>query len=175
MAIKTYAMSFMSRWQSAVLSAVRGDGDEGADLATEHPIMEASCDACEVMEVRMAEGSNPLDFAADISKVDLLSSCAQMYVGLAAAKITGNDERAREIESELQYSVCDPLWAKALLEFDKAETTIPYRHYESIDDFVLPLEPAVEPTDMSVKIAFVADWATAVSYTHLTLPTKRIV
>ena len=160
MAIKTYAMSFMSRWQSAVLSAVRGDGDEGADLATEHPIMEASCDACEVMEARMAEGSNPLDFAADISKVDLLSSCAQMYVGLAAAKITGNDERAREIESELQYSVCDPLWAKALLEFDKAETTIPYRHYESIDDFVLPLEPTVEPTDTALKIVFVADWAT---------------
>ena len=160
MAIKTYAMSFMSRWQSAVLSAVRGDGEEGEELATEHPIMEASCDACEVMEARMAEGSNPLDFAADISKVDLLSSCAQMYVGLAAAKITGNDERAREIENELQYSVCDPLWAKALLEFEKAETTIPYRHYKSIDDFVLPLEPTTSDTTGALKIAFVADWAT---------------
>ena len=163
MAIKTYAMSFMSRWQSAVLSAVRGDGDMGEQLATEHPIMEASCDACEVMEARMAEGSNPLDFAADISKVDLLSSCAQLYVGLAAAKVTGNHERAREIESELQYSVCDPLWAKALLEFDKGETVTPYRHYESIDDFVLPLEATLDPAQRatdSLKVAFVADWAT---------------
>ena len=163
MAIKTYAMSFMSRWQSAVLSAVRGDGDMGEQLATEHPIMEASCDACEVMEARMAEGSNPLDFAADISKVDLLSSCAQLYVGLAAAKVTGNHERAREIESELQYSVCDPLWAKALFEFDKGETVTPYRHYESIDDFVLPLEATLDPAQRatdSLKVAFVADWAT---------------
>ena len=163
MAIKTYAMSFMSRWQSAVLSAVRGHGDKGDELATEHPIMEASCDACEVMEARMAEGSNPLDFAADISKVDLLSSCAQLYVGLAAAKVTGNHERAREIESELQYSVCDPLWAKALLEFDKGETVTPYRHYESIDDFVLPLEATLDPAQRatdSLKVAFVADWAT---------------
>jgi len=160
MAIKTYAMSFMSRWQSAVLSAVRGDGDEGADLATKHPIMTASCDACEVMEARMAEGSNPIDFAADVSKVDLVTSCAQLYVGLAAAKVTGNHERAREIESELQYSVCDPLWAKALIEFDKSDV-VPYRHYESIDDFVLPLEPMVDPSaGDALKIAFVADWAT---------------
>ena len=161
MAIKTYAMSFMSRWQSAVLSAVRGDGDEGHELATGHPVMAASCDACEVMEAKMAEGHNPLDFAADVSKVDLLTSCAQLYVGLAAAKVTGNTERAQEIENELQYSVCDPLWAKALFHFDQGEATIPYRHYESIDDFVLPLEPRINPesTD-SLKVAFVADWAT---------------
>lgn len=161
MAIKTYAMSFMSRWQSAVLSAVRGDGDEGDQLGTDHPVMEASCDACEVMEARMAEGSNPLDFAVDVSKVDLLSTCAQLYVGLAAAKVTGNHERAREIESELQYSVCDPLWAKALFEFDKGETVTPYRHYQSIDDFVLPLKPKLDDVAADVmKVAFVADWAT---------------
>ena len=161
MAIKTYAMSFMSRWQSAVLSAIRGDGDEGDQLGTNHPIMAASCDACEVMEARIAEGSNPLDFATDVSKVDLLSTCAQLYVGLAAAKVSGNDERAREIESELQYSVCDPLWAKALFEFDKGETTTPYRHYESIDDFVLPLVSTLDDAASdSLKVAFVADWAT---------------
>ena len=57
--------------------------------------------------------------------------------------------------------MCDPLWAKALFHFDQGEATIPYRHYESIDDFVLPLEPRINPelTD-SLKVAFVADWAT---------------
>ena len=157
----------MSRWQSAVLSAVRGnDNSDGQDpLASQHPVMQASCDACEVMEARMAEGKNPLDFAADVSKVDLLSSCAHLYVGLAAAKITGNRERARELESELQYSVCDPLWAKALLEFDKNDVVVPYRHYESIDDFVEPLEPRIEPAaEGSLKIAFVADWATGTAF-----------
>ena len=167
MAIKTYATSFMSRWQSAILAAVRGNDEDDENLASGHEIMAASCDACEVMEARMAEGKNPLDFAADVSKTDLLSTCAQLYVGLAAAKFSGNDERAREIESELQYSVCDPLWAKTLFEFDKDDNEVPYRHFESIDDFVLPLEPTlgVSPdaeTDSSapVKIAFVADWAT---------------
>ena len=174
MAIKTYAISFMSRWQSAVLAAVRGDqdGDDpelGGPLASEHPVMMASCDACEVMEAHVSEGGNPLDFAGDVSKLDLLSTCAQLYVGLAAAKVMGDVERAREIESELQYSVCDPLWAKSLLEFDKGETQTPYRHYESIDDFVLPLEPRVDvsapdsisaASSDSLKVAFVADWAT---------------
>lgn len=161
MAIKTYSMSFMSRWQSAVLAAVRSDGDEGAALAAGHPIMEASCDACEVMEAGMAEGSNPIDFAADVSKTELLSSCAQMYVGLAAAKVTGDNERAKEIQSELAFSVCDPLWAKVLFEFEKEDAVIPYRHYDSIDDFVLPLEPTIDQTATdSLKIAFVSDWAT---------------
>lgn len=154
MAIKTYAMSFMSRWQSAVLSAVRGEDHDDTELASRHPVMEASCDACEVMEAAVAEGNNPLDFATDVSKVELLSTCAQMYVALAAAKVTGNHERAAELESELQYSACDPLWAKALLEFDSQAPEVPYRHHDSVDDFIIPIDfPAG-------KIAFVADWAT---------------
>ena len=153
-------MSFMSRWQSAVLSAVGHESDVG-DLGSDHPIMNASCNACEAIEESMAEGNNPLDFAVDVSKTELITSCAHMYVALAAAKVTGNDERARELEAELQYSVCDPLWAKALLEFDSNERTIPYRHHESLDDFVLPLEPKLDPsTPESLKVAFIADWAT---------------
>ena len=143
MDIKTYAMSFMSRWQSAVLSVIKDDEGDAEHLATEHPVMAASCEACEVMEEASKAGHNPLDFAADVSKMDLVTSCAKLYVGLAAAKVMGNTERARELESELQYSTCDPLWAKALLEFDSNEAKTPYRHYDSIDDFVLPLEPTV--------------------------------
>ena len=154
-------MSFMSRWQSAVLSAVRAEGQVSAELASQHPLMEASCDTCEVMEQEMSAGNNPLDFAADVSTGDLIGSCARMYVGLAAAKVTGNTERARELESELQYSVCDPLWAKALIEFDRNEAITPYRHYDSLDDFVLPLEHRRDTTGTeSLKVAFVADWAT---------------
>lgn len=161
MATKTYSQSFMSRWQSAVLSAVRSDGDEGEALAAGHPVMEASCDAGEAITSTMSDGSNPLDFAADVSKLDLLSSCAQMYLGLAAAKVMGDDERAAELESELAFSTCDPLWAKVLFEFERGDKTIPYRHYDSIDDFVLPLEPTIVPkTADSLKIAFVSDWAT---------------
>ena len=154
MAIKTYATSFMSRWQSAVLAVVRGESDHSNELASAHPIMEASCDACEVMEAAAAEGNNPLDFATDVSKGEILMTCAQMYVGLAAAKVMGNDERVRELEAELRFSACDPLWAKALLEFDSNAPKVPYRNHESLDDFVVPLDFSTG------RIAFVADWAT---------------
>ena len=161
MAIKTYASKFMSRWQSAILSAVKDDGHDATDLASTHEVMAASCDACEVMEAKMAEGGNPLDFATDVSKRELISTCAQLYVGLAAAKATGNDERARELEAEIQYSVCDPLWAKTLFEFDSDKPEIPYRHHESLDDYVLPLGPQLDTSAPErVKLAFVADWAT---------------
>ncbi len=154
MDIKTYAMGFMSRWQSAVLSAVRGEDEDDTDLAAQHPIMQASCDACEVMEQSVAAGKNPLDFAADISTSELISTCARLYLSLAMAKATGDDDRAKELESEIQFSTCDPLWAKTLFHFDSDRTVTPYRHYESIDDFVLPL------TGDKLKIAFIADWAT---------------
>ena len=158
MDIKTYAMGFMSRWQSAVLSVVRGDGQDDTDLATQHPIMTSSCEACGVMEEAVAAGKNPLDFATDISKLELLSTCARLYLSLAMAKAMGDSERATELESEIQFSTCDPLWAKALLHFDDDRTVTPYRHYESIDDFVLPL-----PGD-TLKIAFIADWATGTDF-----------
>lgn len=164
MDIKTYAMGFMSRWQSAVLAAVRGADEDDTLLASQHPVMEASCDACQVMEESVAAGNNPLDFAADVSATELVSTCARLYLSLAMAKTTGNDERARELEAELQFSACDPLWAKALLHFDDDDTHVPYRHYESMSDFVMPLAPTVSAGDAAspdqVKIAFVADWAT---------------
>lgn len=172
MAIKTYAMGFMSRWQSAVLSAIRGDDQNDTALASEHPVMRASCDACEVMEQSAEAGNNPLDFAADVSKSELVSACARMYLSLALAKTTGDHERASELEAELQFSVCDPLWAKALLHFDDARVVTPYRHYESLDDFVLPLAPdaaSSQPEDAmdnaidKVRVAFVSDWATGTS------------
>ena len=159
MDIKTYAMEFMSRWQSAVLAAVRGDDQDDALLASQHPLMEASCDACQVLEDSVAAGRNPLDFAADVSTGDLISECARLYLSLAVAKTTLNEERARELEAEISFSACDPLWAKALLHFDDDDTVVPYRHYEDLNDFIVPLEPAVRESDR-VKIAFVADWAT---------------
>ena len=151
----------MSRWQSAVLSVVKGDGDDAEHLATQHPVMEASCDACGVMEEVAASGGNPLDFATDVSKGELISTCARLYVSLAMALAMGDDERADELKAEVQYSVCDPLWAKALLEFDSHESPMPYRHYESLDDFVVPLEPANDTASTDqLKVAFVSDWAT---------------
>ena len=121
--------------------------------------MTASCDACGQLETAIAEGKENVDLAEVVTKGSLVSKCAHLYVGLAAAKFSGNDQRVRELESEIRYSVCDPLWAKTLFEFDNNHQDIPYRHYDSLDDFVLPLGDVDNDAD-KIKIAFVSDWAT---------------
>ena len=158
MPIKTYGLSFMSRWQSALHSVLKQQDEKTAmTLSSEHPAMRASCDACEALEVAIAAGEDKVDIANAVTKGSLVSKCAHLYVGLAAAKFTNNEQRVRELESEIRYSVCDPLWAKTLFEFDSNHQQIPYRHYESLDDFVLPLG---NNNAKKVKIAFVSDWGT---------------
>ena len=158
MSIKTYGLALMSRWQSALYKTLSDDQTHGAEnareLASEHPAMIASCEACETLEKAISEGRDSVDIAEVVTKGALASKCAHMYVGLAAARFTGNHQRVKELESEIRYSVCDPLWAKALLEFDSGHQAIPYRHYETYDDFVLPLDNA------PISIAFVSDWGT---------------
>lgn len=158
MTIKTYGISVMSRWQSALHAVLSRDDNYVADnLSSEHPAMTASCEACETLEGALKAGEDGIDVADVVTKGALVSKCAHLYVGLAAAKLSGNVKRIRELESEIRYSVCDPLWAKTLLEFDTNHLKIPYRHYESLEDFVLPL--CDQATD-KVKIAFVSDWGT---------------
>lgn len=150
----------MSRWQSALHAVLNEQDKKTSDsLSSEHEAMGASCEACGQLEAAIAEGNDSVDIANVVTKGSLLSKCAHLYVGLAAAKFNGNDERVRELESEIRYSVCDPLWAKTLFEFDNNHQEIPYRHYDSLDDFVLPIGDDVTEED-NVKIAFVSDWGT---------------
>jgi len=135
--------------------------------------MVASCTACETLEAALDRGEEGVDLAEVVSKGELVANCAHMYIALAAAKFSGNTKRARILESQLRYSVCDPLWAKALLHFDADHAAIPYRQYETLDDFVLPLKANHRLTQDTVpksgqlaaslgecKIAFVSDWGT---------------
>ena len=163
MTIKTYGNQLMSRWQSA-LYAVLDQGEKPIDaLGSEHPAMVASCIACEALEREMlgaAYEPQGEKVADPIETTDLMRECARLYVGLLGARMMGNQAKVIELENELRYSVCDPLWAKTLFEFRKGEDKkIPYRRYRSMDDFVVPL-PEKEREKESLKIAFVSDWAT---------------
>ena len=147
----------MSRWQSALHSVLSQQDDNGAEsLSSDHPAMVASCEACEKLAAALEAGEDNADVAEVVTTGSLVSQCAHLYVGLVAAKFMGNTKRVRELESEIRYSVCDPLWAKTLFEFDSNHQGIPYRHYESLDDFVLPLGGDTG----KAKIAFVSDWGT---------------
>ena len=144
----------MSRWQSALHAVLESEGEDVADLAAQHPAMQASCEACGELEAAIADGRENVEIAEVVKKSSLASQCAHLYVALAAAKITGDTKRVHELESEIRFSVCDPLWAKTLFEFDNNHQPIPYRHYETLDDNVLPLK------DGKTKVAFVSDWGT---------------
>lgn len=157
-AIRTYGNRLLSRWQSA-LYAVLDQGEEVVpDLGADHPAMAATYVACDEVEKDLTgEVHHPL--AVPVETSALMLGCARLYVSLVAAYIRGDEERAEELENELRYSVCDPLWAKSLIEFHKGDhIEIPYRRYQSLDDFVVPL-----PEKEGLKIAFVSDWATGTS------------
>lgn len=152
----------MSRWQSALNSVLSQEDEQDSDnLSSENPAMCASCEACGALEAAIADGKDTVDIAKVVTKGSLVSKCAHLYVNLAAAKFSGNHKRVKELEAEVRYSVCDPLWAKTLFEFDSDHQDIPYRHYESLEDFVLPLCESGDLDDAGkLKIAFVSDWGT---------------
>jgi hypothetical protein len=165
MTIKTYGLSFMSRWQSALNTVLQRDVGGNNNLSADHPAMKASCTACETLETALKEGREGVDLADVVTKGELVTNCAHMVIALAFARFTGNTQRARILESQLRYSVCDPLWAKALLHFDDDHASTPYRQYQTLDDFVLPINGTQSEAVASVgsetcKIVFVSDWGT---------------
>lgn len=90
-----------------------------------------------------------------------IGSCAKLAAEYAWAEIRGNKKRAAELENELQYGSCDPLWSIALavyLAWKASFSRIPYVRYKSMDDFVIPL-PAKTP----LKIGLIADWGTGLA------------
>ena len=48
-----------------------------------------------------------------------------------------------QLIDEIDFSTCDPLWAKCFLEYEKFRLfggdTIPYRRYQALGDYILPL------------------------------------
>ena len=156
MHIRTYQNPVISTFQSALRDVLAESGADITNLGADHPLMQAACDACD--EVMPSDHVH--EVADKVEKSDLMRECGRLYVRLLQAKMMGNRKRVAELEDEIRFSVCDPMWAKVLLEYRKGEDAkIPYRHYEWLDDFVEPLP----------------DGDTPVSYTHLTLPTTPYV
>lgn len=175
MTIRTYSNQLISRWQSALYKVLDQGTLEQEEkpfdaLGSDHPAMAATCEACDELQRAMGGTDHHIEqsglpnerYAEPVEMTDLIKECARLYVGLLGARMMGNQEKITELENELRFSVCDPMWAKALLEFHKGDDNqIPYRRYESMDDFVIPL-----PNQKAVKVAFVSDWATGTAIAH---------
>jgi len=89
---------------------------------------------------------------------NIIGDCAKLAAEYVWAEITRNKQRAAQLEDELRYSTCDPLWTIALaiyLAWKASLDPIPYVRYSTLNDFVIPL-----PDKPDLVIGVIADWGT---------------
>jgi hypothetical protein len=87
-----------------------------------------------------------------------IGSCAKLAAEYAWAEMSGDRLKAAELENELRYSTCDPLWTIALsiyLAWKASLAPVPYVRYSNLNDFVIPL-----PDKPDLLIGMFADWGT---------------
>lgn len=155
--LTTFRDPALSLWQSAIQSVLSKNAmfslESAADPvldAVAHPMMLATVAAANQFVAPHAE--TPLGLEA--------ADCASLYLNLAVAKFRRQADRVAELENEVRFSSCDPLWTACLAEyagflaqFDKQ----PYTPWTKLDDFVLETLPE------HAAIAIVGDWGTGMS------------
>jgi hypothetical protein len=159
--LPTFRNPAVSLWQSAineVLAQQRANqpqvlGDEPPVPSSQAPIMLQAVAAAEA--ILSGEPVPPAVLGLPIE------DCAKLYLQLILAQAQGDDQQVERLKDDIEFSTCDPLWAKCFLEYEKFRLfsigKIPYRRYQSLDDYILPLtgrDPA------AIKIALIADWGT---------------
>jgi predicted phosphodiesterase len=158
--LPTFRSPAVSLWQSAieeVLAQQRANqpqvlGDEQPP-ASQAPIMLQTVAAAEA--ILKGEPVPPAVLGVPVG------DCAQLYLKLVLAQAQGDQQQVERIKDEIEFSTCDPLWAKCFLEYEKfrifSSGQIPYRGYQSLDDYILPL---TGKNPAAIKIALIADWGT---------------
>src|SRR6476659_9313460 len=159
--LPTFRNSAVSLWQSAineVLEQQRANqpqvlGDEPPVPSSQAPIMLQAVAAAEAILSGQPVPPSVLGIPVE--------DCANLYLQLVLAQARGDDQKAALLKDEIEFSTCDPLWAKCFLEYEKfrlfSTGQIPYRRYQSLDDYILPL---TGKNPAAIKIALIADWGT---------------
>jgi hypothetical protein len=160
--LATFRSPVISLWQSAineVLAQQRESqpqvlGEEEAVPSSDAPIMLQTVAAAEA--ILSGQPVPPAVLGLPIE------DCAQLYLQRILAQARGDTQRVAQLKSEIDFSTCDPLWAKVFAEYEKfrlfGSGQIPYRRYHTMNDFVMPL-PKKKKTKQ-VTIALIADWGT---------------
>jgi len=144
----------------------------GSGLYADHPVMQAAGATL----VRIEQGTLP-DTASVLGFYDAESAarrlgsgapgfpfqdCADLVAKYALARLLGDTARAREIESELTDSPCDPGWLTAAITWHEY-----YRHGKK-PDYVpaannqpqpFPL-PAPRSPNQNLRVGILGDWGT---------------
>jgi Calcineurin-like phosphoesterase len=160
--LATFRSPVISLWQSAISEVVAQEresqpavlGEDEAVPSSDVPIMLQTVAAAEA--ILSGQPVPPAVLGIPIE------DCAQLYLRLILAQARGDTQQVAQLKNDISFSTCDPLWAKVFAEYEKfrifGSGQIPYRRYQNIGDFVLPL-----PTNSKTKqvtIALIADWGT---------------
>lgn len=149
--ITTFRNPVAAIWQHAIHKAISQKQPGVEQLSSTQPEMTQFSTAVEALQNNQAIPQT--DSAGNV-----IGSCAKLAAEYVWAEITRDTLRASELEDELRFGTCDPLWTVALaiyLAWKASLDPIPYVRYSSLNDFVIPL-----PTKPDLTIALIADWGT---------------
>jgi hypothetical protein len=151
-AITTFRNPKAAIWQHAIHKAIsQNRPGAGLDLSSTQPEMTQFTAA-----VTALQSGQPIP--QNDSAGNVIGSCAKLAAEYVWAEITRDTLKASELEDELRYGTCDPLWTIALaiyLAWKASLDPVPYVRYSNLNDFVIPL-----PDKPDLIIGLIADWGT---------------
>jgi hypothetical protein len=154
-AITTFRNPIASIWQHAIHKVIsRRHQGVAPDLSSTQPEMTQFTTA-----VGALQDGQPIP--QNDSAGNVIGSCAKLAAEYVWAEITRDTLKASELEDELRYGTCDPLWTLALalyLAWKADLEPVPYVRYSNLNDFVIPL-----PDKPDLIIGLIADWGTGLS------------
>jgi Calcineurin-like phosphoesterase len=151
-AITTFRNPIASIWQHAIHKAIsQKQPGVQLNLSSTQPEMAQFTTAVTALQSGQAIPQN--DSAGNV-----IGDCAKLAAEYVWAEITRDTLKASELEDELRYGTCDPLWTIALaiyLAWKASLDPVPYKRYSNLNDFVVPL-----PGKPDLVIGMIADWGT---------------
>jgi hypothetical protein len=141
----------LSHWQAILHEALAAQhGNSGLHVTKAHPAMQATAEA-----IQELQSGNEV---AKPRRPHPSSACARLFVRLVWAHARGDRAQISQLQSELRYLSCDPLWLETWAAFELArargQSQGSYRRHQRLDDFVLP------PLPETATVALLADWGT---------------
>jgi calcineurin-like phosphoesterase family protein len=150
--IVSFRNPIASVWQHAIHKAVSQKSPKASEgLSAAQPEM-----------VQFSSALDALQNGQAVPQLDTtglpIGDCAKLAAQYAWAEIRHAAAEAAQIQDQLRYGTCDPLWSIALaiyLAWKATLKSVPYVRYADLGDFVTPL-----PEEPDLVIGIIADWGT---------------
>ena len=151
-AITTFRNPIAAVWQYAIHKT----------LSHRQPSARLELSSSQPEMVQFASAVTALQSGESVPATDkagiVIGDCAKLAAEYVWAEIRHDAMRAGELENELRYGTCDPLWSIALaiyLAWKASFKPAPYVPYSDLNDFVISL-----PDKQDLIIGIIADWGT---------------